>query len=630
MKKEDIFEALGDIDAEVVLNAAPKINKVKKNTCVLRIAAVAACVALLVSAVVISTLLLNREDENQPDVSTEEPNQSGMATEEPNQPDKFEKYKDSEYIEVIRSLDSYFNADKYPNSGGVIAGSPVTNANVVITDNQVDGIEESDKIKRTETHIFYMDKMTLKVFSIDGENSSEIGSYTIKAQGQHFGSEILLSEDGKTVTVISDMYGNESFHYGASWGVSYTEIHSLDVSDPTKIVQKAHLRFKGSYESARVSEGKLLLFMSYTLYDAQINYDKPSSFLPVIDRGNGFAVLPDCEIICMKDALAPSYKIAILFDENDLTIEKNIALLSYSRNPYVTANKIFFKITTSKTEIKDGKEIKIRHTDIICVDYAGEDFKMLGSVKVEGSIKDQWSMDEYNGILRVVTGTSTSADLYCISLESFDIIASVKGFAPENEIVQSVRFDGTKAYVCTAINSKFQFLDPVFFFDLSDLNNISYKETGTHEGMSTSLVNFGNGCAIGIGQDILDKEGYRRLLKIEAYKEAADGVVVVDRYELSDIRFSTDYKSYYIDRKNKLVGFGYSGNWNEETESFTDYYALIKFDFENEKFIELLKVELKGEYSQFKRSVYIDGYLYMFGENDFKVEIIDLDATANE
>ena len=76
MKKEDIFEALGDIDADAVLSAAPKMPARKKNTFVLRLVAVAACIALLVSAVVVSTLLLNREDENQPDVPNEitEPN----------------------------------------------------------------------------------------------------------------------------------------------------------------------------------------------------------------------------------------------------------------------------------------------------------------------------------------------------------------------------------------------------------------------------------------------------------------------------------------------------------------------------------------------------------------------------
>lgn len=71
MKKEDIFNAFEELDPKFVEEAAPKMNKVKKNTFVLRIAAVAACVALLVSAIVVSTLMLNREDENQPDVPSE-------------------------------------------------------------------------------------------------------------------------------------------------------------------------------------------------------------------------------------------------------------------------------------------------------------------------------------------------------------------------------------------------------------------------------------------------------------------------------------------------------------------------------------------------------------------------------
>jgi uncharacterized secreted protein with C-terminal beta-propeller domain len=604
MKKEDIFEALGDIDADVVLSAAPKMPARKKNTFVLRLVAVAACIALLVSAVVVSTLLLNREDENQPDV----PSEPAEAT----LPERLEKYKDSEYIEVIKAFDSFLNPETKPPSNGVIAGIFGSSANVEITDNQVKGIEEADKIKRTDKHIFYMDGEYLRIFTINGKESVEVGSHWISST---LGNQFFLSDDAKTVTVISKMDYMESDH-----GVSYTDVYSLDVSDPSNITQKVKLRIKGGFNSARMSNGKLLLFVRYGPYEREINFSKPLTFLPSMDRGNGYELLPNCDIICNEVIRIPRYNIAMMFDAEELVLEKSVAALSYYNDPYVSEDKIFFSGTAAEGDC----------TNILCVDYSQEKFKALGSVKVEGAIKDQWSMDEYNGILRVVTGTSTSADLYCISLESFDIIASVKGFAPEKERVRAVRFDGTNAYVCTSITQQFDIIDPVFFFDLSDLNNISYKVSVQLDGMSTSLVNFGNGCAIGIGQDILDKYGYRRLLKIEAYKESADGVVVIDRYELSDIRFSTDYKSYYIDRKNKLVGFGYTGNWNEETESFTDYYALIKFDFESGKFIELLNMELNGEFNQNKRSVYIDGYLYMFGENDFKVEMIDLDATANE
>ena len=102
MKKEDIFEALGDIDANVVLSAAPKMNKVKKNTFVLRIAAVAACVALIVSAIVVSTLMLNREDENRPDVPSD-------VTGPSNEKKKYEMYIN---VSAGESLDTNISANE--------------------------------------------------------------------------------------------------------------------------------------------------------------------------------------------------------------------------------------------------------------------------------------------------------------------------------------------------------------------------------------------------------------------------------------------------------------------------------------------------------------------------------------
>jgi uncharacterized secreted protein with C-terminal beta-propeller domain len=101
-------------------------------------------------------------------------------------------------------------------------------------------------------------------------------------------------------------------------------------------------------------------------------------------------------------------------------------------------------------------------------------------------------MDEYDGNLRVFTttsDTSVNVSLFIINAEKLKVVKSVEGFAPAGESVRSARFEKTTAYVCT---SKL-FTDPVFFFDLSDINNITYKDTGTIEGYSTSLVDFTNG-----------------------------------------------------------------------------------------------------------------------------------------
>ncbi len=71
MTNKNILKAFSALDADIVIgcepSAAPVINKKKRTPIVLRLVAVAACVALLATGIVVGTLLLNREDD-QPDV----------------------------------------------------------------------------------------------------------------------------------------------------------------------------------------------------------------------------------------------------------------------------------------------------------------------------------------------------------------------------------------------------------------------------------------------------------------------------------------------------------------------------------------------------------------------------------
>ena len=174
-------------------------------------------------------------------------------------------------------------------------------------------------------------------------------------------------------------------------------------------------------------------------------------------------------------------------------------------------------------------------------------------------------------------------------------------FAPPREEIQSVRFDKETAYVCTSI----ELSDPVFFFDLSDLNNITYKDTGTIEGFSTSLINLGNGYLLGIGRG----DSWSSF-KVEVYEETEHGVRSVCSYEIEDAQYSTEYKSYYVDRQNQFVGVGVIAGGVTK-------YILLHFD--EYELVELVNVQLDGD-PAFMRGVYIDGYMYMFGTNDYQVE----------
>ena len=352
--------------------------------------------------------------------------------------------------------------------------------------------------------------------------------------------------------------------------------------------------------------------------------------MPTIKCGQEEELVAPENICFPKELEYANYTVLTLLDENTLEPVDTAALLSYTTDPYITAENVFTHRCYSKN-IETGADTGIskRYTELLCLSYGQEGFEVKKSIEMEGYLKDRYSLDEYDGVLRAVTTTTqrpyqtspgsvhypghlseVSANLYCIDLESMTVCAQVTGFAPNGETVQSVRFEGTNAYVCTAI----VFTDPVFFFDLSDLSNITYKQTVEIEGFSSSLVTFGKGNLLGIG-----KSNGWDTLKVEIYREGEDAVESVSIFEMQDVYFSGDYKAYYIDRANQLVGLGYCSYTAiaEETR-----YLVLHFDGTTLK--EVLNVPLNGS-AVYQRGVYIDGYYYLLGDNVFQVHPLVLE-----
>ncbi len=628
MKKENWFKALNLADDKYVNEANPDV-KVKHNSrkkLIMSLVAAAACLTLMMCNLWLFLPFKNTP----PDVSQYSDSEyyeiiqklNLLTWEESKYKNNFEilKVNLSNKLDFLAKEDSagYDNEYIYSIDGDISGGADGTYKEV--TDNQVEGIVEADRIKRSDKHIYYLDNQTLRVFSIAGIDSMELGHIDLFDYKYYYQYkwEFYLSKDCKTVTVIMQYYDGDR--------QPNISVIALDVSDPANITEKNRVEITGSYMSSRMTEGKLLLLTEFVFNKKDIDFDDESTFLPQINTGDGMKTIPANGITSPDEINNTRYTIVMKLDENTLNLEGTAAYLSYSEDVYVSKDHIF--LTHVFADIKkgdDGKKIRNSMTEISCLTYGGSIFEKKGSATVRGYVKDQWSMDEYEGILRVVTttnattvsessyrnGQSISADalviatgnsnasLYCVDLKTFKVVASVEDFAPPREKVQSVRFDKDTAYVCTSIEMS----DPVFFFDLSDINNITYKDTGTIEGFSTSLVNFGNGKLLGIGR------GSWRSLKVEIYEETKDEVVGFCKYEFEGAGYSPVYKSYYIDRENQLVGLGIRVNGD------TRYIVLY---FDGYDLIEVANIPLNGDVN-FQRGVYVDGYMYMFGENDFKV-----------
>lgn len=93
------------------------------------------------------------------------------------------------------------------------------------------------------------------------------------------------------------------------------------------------------------------------------------------------------------------------------------------------------------------------------------------TVTVAGQVNSRWQMDEYEGVLRVISQSGEWRPTDPPRLETFQVdsadqlspLGSLDLVIPANEDLRSARFDGPRGYAITALQT-----DPLFALDLSD------------------------------------------------------------------------------------------------------------------------------------------------------------------
>ncbi len=549
------------------------------------------------------------------------------------------RYSNSDYhflIEKLRAMEQNRKENTATNDSGDSGADDSTNGERYeeITDNQVANVIEGDVIKRSDRYVYYLSGNVLLVYSIEGTKSKRVGRvalpYVADTKMQYYfeNSELFLSEDCKTVTAIRPYCDHRL--KTSEFKVLITQVDVGDISD-MKVVRSATL--DGWYNDARLIDGNLLITTTYFLEFESVDYNDPETFVPHIEDAQGKKAVSSDRIVLPEEPTSDVYRVVASFDADALLLSDALALLSHSM-PYVAEENVYVPFSYVKIK-KDADIVQTQsYTDITRFVYQDGLFTQKDTVTVEGVVMYRYNMDEYNDVLRVVTTTvireyradrwekdtsaraafasHTNANLYCIDLlDDMKVISKVVGFAPDGETVQSVRYKGDAAYVCTAV--VVSFLDPVFFFDLSDPANITYAETQTMEGYSSFLVDFENGNLLGMGY--LDQD----TMKLEVYREEGGNIVSVCKYQSEQTGFASDSKAYFIDREKQIVGLGVFTREGKR-------YLVLHFDGNTLAPIIQKNFIGNGPYDMVSRmrGFYKDGCYYMFSGNNFAVEELHL------
>jgi len=300
------------------------------------------------------------------------------------------------------------------------------------------------------------------------------------------------------------------------------------------------------------------------------------------------------------------------------TFEKNSIEVITSYNATLSAsNNNFYLASTNSFN-------SLNKTYITIVDMQ---LNEVGVIRVDGHILNQFSMDEYNGYLRVVTINTLKNDyelnaLYIYSLKSLEMVGSItRGIGIERQTIKSTTFAGDVCYAVTYLNK-----DPLYEIDCSDPTNpyivSQYEAPGYSSYLKTFEINE-KLYTIGTGYD----DSFN--VKMSVYEQTKDGTFQIGRDLIfSTYRYSNDTELLYYnaDYPYNLLNHKALFIYCDDTHIFVgamverNLYTIFKVDVTNysRPISTYLEISVVTDYEA-ARGFLVDGKFYIPTTNGLNI-----------
>ena len=501
------------------------------------------------------------------------------------------------------------------------------------TNNQVENVDEADIVKTDGKYIYY--SQNKKIYILDNDlnckstiESDDFSPYQIFINQDKL---VVLGSSYNVQNITSKQTIEDSLVERESINTIYrpkTEARVYDITNREKPELEREISIDGNYQNARMI-GKNIYFISYySLYfNRGIEELKDEDILPsykdsYVSEETRFIEANNIAYFDVESSNNYSIIAGFNLESNeDVNIE---TFLGGGRNIYVSENNMYIVNTNYGINFQEANskiyKFQLKNSDIIAI----------GNCKVEGYVNNQFSIDEYNGNLRIATTISKydmeeehTTNKITIFNENLEQIGSIDNLV-ENEDIHSVRFMGDIGYVVT-----FREIDPLWVIDLSNPTAPVVKGELEIPGYSSYLHPWDETHVIGIGYNVRDN-GYGGVandtIKVSMF-DVSDlenpkelfNISFDNKYAYSNIMY--DHKALFINKDKNLIGFPV--NWYSKVNKTG--LILYRVDLENNKFDEISNLTSKG-YGFVQRAIYIDDYIY----NLFSNKIVKYDMNSFE
>ena len=470
-------------------------------------------------------------------------------------------------------------AATYTGANGSLVSGSGTNV-------QVAGIDEGDFVKTDGSYLYVAHGRQVSVVTASGADSHVVA--VIDVSGLTSGDEVLAGPvadmmiDGSTLIVLTHAFSADttswSRNQGTYIGLEATSLKAAfyNIADPANPKFLSVVSQSGSYVDSRLSNGLLYLVSRYSVTPDGVNPSQPVTFVPAVGDGGTPVPLTPGDIYIMPYVQQPSYSVVTAIDLASRTVVGDQAVLGGADTVYMSPDNLYLASAMWPTydgTTTQGPAVTIpgtnqRYADatttIVRIAVKGGSLAVAAQTALAGTLTDQFALDELDGNLRVATtwqdtsnnGYRQNSALWVLGPD-LKVVSSIPKLASD-ESVQSVRFDGTIAYVVT-----FKQMDPLFAIDLADPAKPEIRSALKIPGFSSYLQPFGDDRLLGIGTDV-STDGQWNGLKLSMF-DVSDPYQV---QELSTIRVKGDateasdnHHAAFVDPELGLIGFPVT-TWN--------------------------------------------------------------------
>ena len=482
------------------------------------------------------------------------------------------------------------------------------------TNVRTEGVGEGDIVKTDGRYLYIMSMDRVQILNIESEEMKEVG--TISMDQTDYLIEIYLKDD-KLVCVYARTT-DKTDSQGVIRSVPYTVAETFDVSDPANPKSLGEMSQSGSFHTMRVS-GDYMYLLSTFYADVTGLQDDISSYVPEVQG----KLIESNYILLPQQEKGRVYTVVTSFSLKDPTKQTDhLAFFGDGSQCYVSQNNIYVYDT-----IYDAKVSRVTQTDIRKVSYKDGKLDGTGHAVIDGVINDSFSIDEYDGFLRVVTTIRENDDtsggvnpllridsasdassqvedssnaLYILD-QDLQEIGKLENLA-EGEKVYSARFMGDTCYFVT-----YKQVDPLFSVDLSDPKKPRVLGELKIPGFSDYLHPYGEGLLLGIGMDVEEDGATVNGVKLSMFDISDPKNVEEVHKTVLEECYSTDvsynYRAAFVDVEKNLIGFP---GYQEQQE----YYI---YSYDKEKgFTCVFEKKLSG-YSEV-RGLYAGERFYLVTE----------------